>query len=236
MVTALREVLTHLAGKIGERPYIEIPENLNEREAEKPASEYVDLAEFFTRFLDYSKPGTIVFTDVCQAYKDFQRILQKPHDNFQMWSANRGSDMGNALGLATGAKLANPELDVHFMTGDGCYRYWGGALPDVSHLGITGWVVNNGIYHIVGEGLKVVMPKVHSERYHSDLRHVNFAGVARESNWEGEVLEPDFDNLEGIMKTRGSPVSRLVDMRIDGTILIGENRRLYGLRHGQTFL
>jgi acetolactate synthase I/II/III large subunit len=236
LLLLLDEAIANLKGKIGIRTHYEVPKNLNYEEPQKPSQNNVDYAEFVSRFLENIRGNTVFIPDVCQAYKDTQRVLQRPSSDFRMFSEHRGSDMGFSLGMGIGAKLADPELDIHIVTGDGCFAYMSGSFRDCQNLGLTVWVLNNRMYHIVGKGLEVVMPAVDKTRYHSDLNPVDFSVVGRGYNWDSFVLMPDFSNLPEIMDRKGSNVSRLVEVKIDGSIVIGENPRLHGLRHGKTFL
>ena len=72
-------------------------------------------------------------------------------------------------------------------------------MENAQNLGVTLWVIDNRGYHIVGEGLKVVMPKVDPRKYHSDLppdrQPVDFVGLAKAYGWDAYALGPKFDNL-----------------------------------------
>ena len=227
-----------LEERIRDRPnFFEIPSNLNTRRIEEPANGKVDLVKFYERFRQQVKERTFVINDVCQGYKDFQYVTQRPIPGVRVWQPHRVSTMGDAFGVGIGIKIGNPDLYPQIFAGDGCFKYFSGALVNAQNLGLTVWVIDNEKYHIVGEGLKVVMPKVEERRYHSKLKPVDFVKVAEAHGWDAYDLRPDLENLEEIM-TRiysGSLKSVLVRIPVDGTVTIGQNPRLLGLRkHGGT--
>ena len=245
MALALEYVIPELKKRIRDRPnFFEIPENLNTREIEEPGPEYVDLAKFYREYAKLVRKGTFVVNDVRQAYKDSQYIMQRPIEGFIRWEPQHVSTMGDAFGVGVGVKLGNPKLFPHIFIGDGGFRYIAGALENAQNLGVTVMVIDNRGYHIVGEGLREVMPKVDPRRYHSDLppdrQPVDFVGVAKAYGWDAYTLDPKRDNLEEIMERSysGSTKSMLVSIRVDRRIIIGQNPRLLGLRaHGvQTYL
>src|SRR5207245_5431086 len=106
----------------------------------------VDLMEFGERLDRMWRPGTIGCDDVCIAYKDRQYVTQRPNPNARFYTTHDGSAMGGGFGLGVGAKCADPALHTFVFTGDGCYRLFGGALADAANLGMTVFIVNNGLY------------------------------------------------------------------------------------------
>ncbi len=245
MALALEYIIPELGKRITNRPnFFDIPENLNSREIEEPGHDYVDLAKFYREYAKLVRAGTLIVNDVCQAYKDSQYIIQRPINGVRRFDLHRFSTMGDAFGFGLGVKLGNPNLFPHIFAGDGCFRYFDGALGNAQHLGLTVWVIDNRGYHIVGEGLKIAIPNVDPRRYHSNLppntQPIDFVGKAKASGWDAVPLEPNLDNLEEIMgrSYSGSTKSMLVNMRVDRKIIIGQNPRLLGLRaHGvKTYL
>ena len=139
--------------------------------------------------------------------------------------------MGHSLGMGIGAKIAVPEKNVHAFAGDGCFAYFGGALAYVRDFCINMWVIDNKNYHIVDKGLDVVMPNIDRQRHHSRLPDVDFAGVAEKYGWQSYYLEPNLSNLQQIMgECAMSKKSVLVQIPVDGNIVIGQNPRLLNLR------
>lgn len=231
---ALSKLMPKLREKIKDRAEIEIPSNLNTRQIDKPANHHADFVEFYKNFakLAQKTKNTIVINDVCQAYKDFQYVTQRPIEGIDVYSAHRGSVMGHSLGMGIGAKIALPEKNIHIFAGDGCFAYFGGALAYVRDFGLNVWIVDNENYHIVDKGLDVVMPHVERQRHHSKLPKVDFAGVAEKYGWQSYNLEPDLSNLQEIMSECNSPSRKsvLVQIPVDGSIVIGQNPRLLNLR------
>lgn len=235
---ALGQLIPKLKEKIRDRPEFEIPVDLNNRQIEESGREYVDLVKFYEKFMQLVQEGTFIVNDVSQAYKDFQYVTQRPIKGVKVWSPHRISTMGDSFGVGIGAKIGNPNLFTHIFAGDGCFKYFEGGLSNAQELGLTVWVLDNEMYHIVGKGLKVVMPQVEERRYHSKLRKVNFVQVAKAHGWDAYELEPNLSNLEDIMARSysGSTKSMLVHVPIDGNIVIGQNPRLLGLRKQGVYL
>lgn len=245
MALALEYIIPELKKRIRDRHnFFDIPEDLNTREIEEPGPEYVDLAKFYREYAKLVKKGTFIVNDVCQGYKDSQYVMQRPIEGVRRWEPHRVSTMGDAFGVGVGVKLGDPNLFSNIFIGDGGFRYVVGAFENTQNLGVTVWVIDNRGYHIVGEGLKEVMPRIDPRRYHSDpppnRQPVDFVGVAKAYGWDACTLSPNLDNLDEIMERNysGSPKSMLVSMRVDRRIIIGQNPRLLGLRaHGvQTYL
>jgi len=230
---ALSKLLPKLLEKIHERQEPKIPSDLNSRQIEKPGPQHADFVEFYKNFLGLLQHNrkTIIINDVCQAYKDFQYVTQRPINGIAVYSAHRGSVMGHSLGMGIGAKIAVPEKNVHAFAGDGCFAYFGGALAYVRDFCINMWVIDNKNYHIVDKGLDVVMPNIDRQRHHSRLPDVDFAGVAEKYGWQSYYLEPNLSNLQQIMgECAMSKKSVLVQIPVDGNIVIGQNPRLLNLR------
>ena len=238
---SLEYLIPKLKENIEDRPnFFDIPQDLNTREIEEPKPGNVDLVKFYREFVRLVRPGTFIVNDVSQAYKDFQYVTQRPILGVKVWQPHRVSTMGDTFGVSVGLKIGDPNLHPHIFVGDGCFKYFSGALVNAQNLGITVWVMDNGMYHIISKGLEVVMPKVERKRHHSKLQSVDFVKVAEAHGWDAYNLRPDLKNLEEIM-TRvysDSNKSVLVRIPVDGDVVIGQNPRLLGLRaHGvQTYL
>jgi|TARA_Y100000310_G_scaffold345855_1_gene471494 acetolactate synthase-1/2/3 large subunit len=237
IVKSLKEIIPRLKEMVKDRKEPNIPENLNSRKIESPSPKQVDVIKFYQELVKYIQPNTIIFNDVSQAYKDFQYVTQRPIDGLNVYSAHRGSVMGHSLGMGIGAKIADPKQNVNIFAGDGCFAYFGGALAYARDFGISIWIIDNGNYHIVDKGLDVVMPKVDRKRHHSILPRVDFAGVAEKFGWESYFLKPNLENLKEIMeKSKNSDKSLLVQIPVDGSIVVGINPRLLNLRKSGTYL
>lgn len=236
---SLRELLPKLKEKIKDRKSAKLPADLNSRKIEKPDSGHVDLVEFYNKFKNLVHEKTIIINDVCQAYKDFQYITQRPIGGIRAYSAHRGSVMGHSFGMGIGAKVACPNSNVQIFAGDGCFAYFVGGFPYTKDFGLTVWVIDNSNYHIVDKGLDIVMPGVERERHHSQLPNVDFHGVAEKYGWSSYYLKPNLANLNGVMDAiySGSSTSILIQIPVDGTIVIGQNPRLLNLKKaGGTYL
>jgi acetolactate synthase-1/2/3 large subunit len=228
----LEEVLSRLKGKVGERPRVELPRDLNTRTISREVRKgCVDAFEFYAELYRSWRPHSIGFDDVCTAYKDRQYVTQRPHPSIPFHTVHDGSAMGGAFGLGVGAKAADPSLHTFVFSGDGCWRLYGGALAEAANLGMNLFIVNNGTYAIVDKGLEVVIPDVDKGRYHGRLAPIDFVAAAKAHGWEGFHLRPDLGNLDEILDAcyAGSGRSVLVDVPIDADQVIGLNPRLYNL-------
>lgn len=228
----LGDVLPRLKGKVGERPRVEVPRDLNTRTISREVRKgCVDAFEFYAELYRSWRPHSIGFDDVCTAYKDRQYVTQRPHPSIPFHTVHDGSAMGGAFGLGVGAKAADPSLHTFVFSGDGCWRLYGGALAEAANLGMNLFIVNNGTYAIVDKGLEVVIPDVDKGRYHGRLAPIDFVAAAKAHGWEGFRLRPDLGNLDEILDVCYASKGRsiLVDVPIDADQVIGLNPRLYNL-------
>ena len=228
----LQEVLPRLKGKLGERPRIHPPRDLNTRTISRTVRKgCVDAVDFYSELYRSWRPHSIGFDDVCTAYKDRQYVTQRPHQAMPFHTVHDGSAMGGAFGLGVGARAADPSLHTFVFSGDGCWRLFGGALAEAANIGMNLFIVNNGTYAIVDKGLEVVIPDVDKGRYHGRLAPIDFVGAAKAHGWDGFHLRPDLGNLDEILDAcyAGSGRSILVDVPIDADQVIGLNPRLYNL-------
>jgi acetolactate synthase-1/2/3 large subunit len=228
----LQEVLPRLKGKVGTRPHVEVPRDLNNRTISREVREgCVDAVDFYGELYRSWRPQSIGFDDVCTAYKDRQYVTQRPHPSIPFHTVHDGSAMGGAFGLGVGARAADPSLHTFVFSGDGCWRLYGGALAEAANIGMNLFIVNNGTYAIVDKGLEVVIPDVDKGRYHGRLGPIDFVAAAKAHGWDGFRLRPDLGNLDEILDAcyAGSGRSILVDVPIDADQVIGLNPRLYNL-------
>ena len=228
----LQEVLPRLKGKVGNRPHLEVPRDLNSRTISREVRKgCVDAYEFYGELYRSWRPHSIGFDDVCTAYKDRQYVTQKPHQSMPFHTVHDGSAMGGAFGLGVGARAADPSLHTFVFSGDGCWRLFGGGLAEAANIGMNLFIVNNGTYAIVDKGLEVVIPDVDKGRYHGKLAPIDFVAAAKAHGWDGFRLRADLGNLGEILDAcyKGSGQSILVDVPIDADQVIGLNPRLNNL-------
>ncbi|MFI7336395.1 thiamine pyrophosphate-dependent enzyme [Streptomyces sp. NPDC050085] len=230
-ISSTLEVLLSRPGAGPQRQRI-APAHLNSRTPEpltRPGT--VDFAAFLERLaLTWTTPA-FAFDDVCMAYKDRQYVFQRPHPHIRSYAAYQGSAMGGAFGLALGAKLARPDLSVLCFSGDGCFRLYAGALPETAHLGLRLFILNNGAYAIVNQGLPHIMPGTPEHRFHGDLAPVDFVTTARGLGWDAIRCDPDLGNLDAILTACQAPGGRslLVEVPVDPGQEIGHNPRVHNL-------
>ncbi|TCV04055.1 thiamine pyrophosphate-dependent enzyme [Samsonia erythrinae] len=207
------------------------PDNLNHREVLPPRAGYVDMAAFYLRLHEWWPENSVVFDDVCLAYKDRQYVTQRPNSHLRSYSLYRGSAMGGAFGAAVGTKIASPDSSVFIFTGDGCFRLFSGALGEARDFGIVIFLLNNAYFSIVGQGLPIIMPEVSEDRYHSRLTEIDYCGVARACGWDAEKVNDDLSNLDEILNKIGSRRSRsiLVEIPVDPLQTLGLNPRAHNL-------
>jgi acetolactate synthase-1/2/3 large subunit len=228
----LREAMPHLRDRIGPRPMVAIPSDLNNRAISRDVRDgCVDAYDFYAELHRSWRPNSIGFDDVCTAYRDRQYVAQRPNPNIPFHTVHDGSAMGGAFGLGVGARAADPSLHTFVFSGDGCWRLFGGSLAEAAHMGLNVFIINNGRYAIVDKGLEVVIPDVDKRRYHGVLPNIDFAAAARAHGWDAYDLRSDLGNLEEILDAcyEGSGRSILVDVPIDADQVLGLNPRLYNL-------
>ncbi|MBR7964622.1 thiamine pyrophosphate-dependent enzyme [Burkholderia latens] len=213
------------------KPVPPAPLSLNDRMLPLPRPGCVDLVQLFTQLDSSWRPGTIGFDDICLAYKDRQYVTQRPNPYARFFSLYRGSAMGGAFGLAIGAKLVNPRSDVVCLSGDGCFRLYGGALPEAANLGLLLLLFDNGNFGIVEQGLPIILPGVPAGRRHSTLAQIDYVSVARASGWAADSLDPDISNLAEILHNHrvNSQRSMLVRIPVDTEQVVGQNPRARNL-------
>jgi acetolactate synthase I/II/III large subunit len=191
----------------------------------------VDIVAFYEALDGLWQPDSLGFDDVCLAYKDRQYVTQRPHPHARIYSLYRGSAMGGAYGLGLGAKIASPNKHVFVFSGDGCFRLYGGCLVEARQLGITLFVLDNGDYGIVDQGLSKVLPDTPVRRYHGELERIDFGGMARACGWSSVRVSSDLGNLSDIMQEayRRDRPSMLVEVAVDSRQIVGPNPRLKNL-------
>jgi acetolactate synthase I/II/III large subunit len=191
----------------------------------------VDIVAFYEALDGLWQPDSLGFDDVCLAYKDRQYVTQRPHPHARIYSLYRGSAMGGAYGLGLGAKIASPNKHVFVFSGDGCFRLYGGCLAEARQLGITLFVLDNGDYGIVDQGLSKVLPDTPVRRYHGELERIDFGGMARACGWSSVRVSSDLSNLSDIMREayRRDRPSMLVEVAVDSRQVVGPNPRLKNL-------
>ncbi|KTD21444.1 thiamine pyrophosphate-dependent enzyme [Legionella israelensis] len=188
---------------------------------------YVDLVDFYQNLSALWKKPSIGFDDVCISYRDRQCIMEVAHPNIRFFSAQDGSAMGGAFGMLIGAKATHTNVHCFGFSGDGCWRLYGGALAEVSRLGIVLFIMNNNEYHIVRHGLDLIIPGLPSEKQHAQLNTIDFVMAAKAHGWQAIRLKPDLSNLKDIMKYAYSnrKQSLLIDVPVDPNQALGSNPR-----------
>lgn len=236
LVAPLEEVLAALVEHFVHQPprnqrMAPAPASLNQGHRDKPRPGHVDIVQLFEALDQRWPAGTLGFDDVCLSYKDRQYVTQRPNPKARFFSLYRGSAMGNALGLAIGAKVAAPASLVVAFTGDGCFRLFAGNLSEASNLGILLFVLDNGCYGIVEQGLPVIIPDLEEPRYHTHLPSMDFCAMARACGWKSFDLAPDLDNLDHLFaQSRQEPGrSILVRIPVDAQQVVGLNPRARNL-------
>jgi acetolactate synthase-1/2/3 large subunit len=212
-------------------PMLPAPDSLNGSPLASARAGFVDLGRFYETIDRLWRSNSIGFDDVCMAYKDRQYVTQRPNMHCPFFSLYRGSAMGGALGLGIGARLGAPEKTVFVFTGDGCFRLFAGTLAEARSLGINLFVLNNGIYGIVRNGLLKILPTEAVERYHDDLDMLNYAAIAAGYGWDYLSVDADLRNLPDIIERcyqTGKP-SLLIELKVDPEQDLGPNPRVENL-------
>ena len=228
----LRELVPELRQRVRRRPDVHFQKDLNEGEqAAPPAPGYVDKVALFTEFSRLAMPDTIVFDDVCVAYMDRQRVIQRPVAGIYRWSSDPDSTMGATFGMALGAVGSGIKKNVQIFVGDGCFEYFGGVLARAPHYGITMWVMANGTHAIVDTGLDQIKSYLPREFHHGEVPAIDYEMHAKAHGWDAVTLRADLKNLPHVMKMTYKPnkKSLLVVVPTDPYQKVGENARLLNL-------
>ncbi|WP_245249769.1 thiamine pyrophosphate-dependent enzyme [Vagococcus allomyrinae] len=207
------------------------PENLNNRQLLAPQRGYADMVEVYQRLYHWWQPNSVVISDVCLAYKDYQYVTQRPNELITYFAFYRGSAMGGAFGAAVGAKLAAPDKRVYLFSGDGCFRLYGGSLNEAKDLGIVLFLLDNHTYSIVAQGLPAILPSVEPERFHDRLDGIDYGKMAEASGWLSYSLLADLSNFEEILAEIAQTKHRsiLVTIPVDPEQVLGQNPRVRNL-------
>ncbi|AQY50336.1 hypothetical protein UE46_04360 [Listeria weihenstephanensis] len=205
--------------------------DLNKREILPPQKEYADMAKVYARLYKWWQPNSVVISDVCLAYKDYQYVTQRPNDAITYFSFYRGSAMGGAYGVAIGAKLASPDKRVYLFSGDGCFRLYGGSLSEAKDLGIVLFLLDNHTYSIVAQGLPIILPTVDSERFHDKLNKTDYCKIAEASGWLSYSVLSDLSNFDDILREieKNKLQSIIVSIPVDPEQILGQNPRVRNL-------
>ena len=234
---SIRTILEGLREKHLSNIPVTVPSNLNTNEDYGAFdADTVDLVTFYKTFPNLARNGTVIVNDVCQAYKDLQRVTMRPLRGIEVYSSHRDSYMSGGFGVAIGFKFGRPNSEVEYFTGDGCYKYFGASLGFLKYFGLGVWVIDNGNHHIVDKGLDVIYgDTLDRERHHGLVPRDDYVASAKAKGWDAHLLAPDFDNLEFAMSRKYAnssaaiPISTLIQMPVDGTRVIGQNARLLNL-------
>ncbi|WP_449434165.1 thiamine pyrophosphate-dependent enzyme [Pseudomonas putida] len=214
-------------------PFVPAPACLNHRKVAPPGAGFVDMQALYHRLDQWWPAHSVGFDDVCLAYKDRQYVTQRANDHIRFYSLYRGSAMGGALGAAVGARLALPNQPIFIFTGDGCFRLVAGALAEASELGLVMFLLNNGSFSIVGQGLPKILPGVEQKYYHASLSPLDYSVVAQACGWAAERLAPDLGNLDALLaKIEVGAYARqslLIDIPVDPQQVLGLNPRVANL-------
>lgn len=187
----------------------------------------INIIDFYRKLGKYWQPNSIGFDDVCVSYRDRQSITQRPIDNIHFYALYGGSAMGSAFGLGMGAKMSDPSLNTFIFSGDGCWRLYGGGLAEAASMGIRLFMMDNNVYGIVQQGLRIVMPNKPKERYHTDIAKIDFVAAAKAHGWDAVTLADDLSNMDEIMALcyQTGP-SLLVRVPLDPDQSVGKNPRV----------
>jgi acetolactate synthase-1/2/3 large subunit len=204
------------------------PHNLNNRKLKQPSSKgCVDLYKFYEKLHHGWRENTIVFDDTCTALHDRPYVLQRPHPHAKFYAAQEFSSMGNAVGMAAGAKMSNPALHPFVFTGDGCWRLFAGSLVELTDFALTIFIINNGGYSWVERGCRIIMPEIDNTYYHSSLRPIDFLMSAESIGWNGLEVKEDLSNLQDILDfCYNSKRSTIVNVKCELLQEVGPNPRL----------
>jgi acetolactate synthase-1/2/3 large subunit len=104
-------------------------------------------------------------------------------------------------------------------------------LAEARNLRLNLFVLNNGIYGIVRNGLLKILKEDPVERYHADLEGLDYQAIAAAFGWDYAQVRADLENLDEIMSRcyqRDTP-SLLIELPLDPEQDLGPNPRLDNL-------
>ena len=190
------------------------------------SADFINPVKFYRRLEKLWRANTIVFEDVCMAYRDRQAICLQPSKYCRIFSANHGSSMGSAFGMGVGAAVAKPCCKVFVFSGDGCFRYVVGGLAETARLNITLVIFDNSRFGIVDlfPFDKKYDGVIHK---HTDLVPIDWQKVGEGFGWKVQFLQPDLSNLDVLLADayQQDQQSNMIIVPTDPQLAIGKNFR-----------
>jgi acetolactate synthase-1/2/3 large subunit len=202
---------------------ITITEAFNQDTSDKHT---IDTIAFYKALEQLWQPNTIAFEDICMAYRDRQAICKQPAQHCRIFTANQGSSMGSAFGLAVGAATADSSHKTFAFIGDGGFHFIVGGLSETAQLNLTLFLFDNATL-----GLVELFPLEKIEKQpvykHTKLAPIDWKKVGEGMGWRVDYLTPNCDNLKSLMKEAYSQnnQSNLIIVPADPHIAIGKNFR-----------
>ena len=216
--------MTHATKFPSHEKFPHLPDQLKTDEI---SGQKVDLVAFYRQIDQLWQKHSIVFEDVCIAYRDRQAVIGQPNANARFFTSNHGSAMGSAFGLGVGAAVADQQQKVFIFSGDGCFQLYAGSLHQAAKLNITLFIMNNEELSIVRDGCKTILKESKEKNDHSDIEKVNWKSAASAFGWRFFRVKADLSNLSDIMQASydKDPTSIIVDLPLDPSQVIGKNFR-----------
>ena len=188
-------------------------------EARAKAIDYVPAADLFSTLQDALPDDAICVDEIVAQVPQMIQFLysSKPFTQFRGW----GGGLGMSLGVALGAKLAQPQKTVVVIIGDGAWHY----NPVPAALGFS-----------QEYGLPLLIVLCNNEQYASQtwnvLRYYPESVAVRDHNFVGDVIAPT-PNYAKIVEAYGGAGERV--QRLDA-LAPALQRALQTVASGHTFL
>ncbi len=207
--------------------YRKFPNSPDQLKIDEISSHKVDLFAFYKQIDQLWQKNSIVFEDICIAYRDRQAVIKQPNANARFFTSNHGSAMGGAFGLGVGAAVADNQQKVFIFSGDGCFQLYAGSLHQAAKLNITLFIMDNEELSIVRDGCKTILKESKEKNDHSDIEKVNWKSAASAFGWRFFRVKNDLSNLSDIMQASydKDQTSIIVDLPLDPSQVIGKNYR-----------
>nr|WP_282446155.1 thiamine pyrophosphate-dependent enzyme [Paenibacillus silvae] len=123
--------------------------------------------------------------------------------------------MGNAIGMAIGAKAAAPEETVVCITGDGCFMMLGTEINTAvcKNLPVIFIVVNNKQLDMALKGMEKTTGRIDGTLYEVPMDAVQFAEALGATAYRAETLPQFSTALEAALKLKQVAVIELLTDR-----------------------
>jgi len=198
-----------------------VPENITQRTAETaayieelPSLPGLSLASVVSTMSDLLPYDSTLFVDVgSHAFTAAKWYKVKKPGSFVIDAYF--ACMGNAIGMAIGAKIASPAETIVCLTGDGCFMMLGTEINTAvcNNIPVIFIVVNNKQLDMALKGMEKTMGRIDGTLYETPLDVVKFAESLGAAGYKCETAEQFAAALRAAVQLRSVAVIELLTDR-----------------------